>query len=328
MKIKYKKFNSNRKFGVEFELSNNLSKKEIKKIIEQNSYRKVITTRYSLSYRNNYWHVKNDASCGPRGSGGPLGIEIASYICSGLKDVNHVSHVINKVKQNKAEVNKFCGLHVHVDVSDFDEADIGRLLLYWMAIEQVLIYALPFSRWENKYCKFLNPSIKHWVISHLYSSLDAVNIAKFFKPSEDVLSATNSKRSTLNIVNFYNSLHNKTDIRNTVEFRCPEGTVSGKDAKCWIILFVNFVDYVKNKKIFPLNNLSKKRYSVTDMLSFFGLYKQRSFDIYDNNFFNLRKWLLKRIIKNQNSSSSNHYFKQINAKKEAKTLLDRIYKID
>jgi len=66
-------------------------------------------------------------------------------------------------------------------------------------------------------------------------------------------------------VNFYNSLHNKTDIRKTVEFRCPEGTVSGKDAKCWIILFVNFVDYVKNKKIFPLNNLSKRRYSVTDM---------------------------------------------------------------
>ena len=328
MNIKYKKFNSVRKFGVEFELSNNLSKRKIKSIIEKCSDKEVRTTRYALSYKNNYWHIKNDSSCGPEGSEGPSGIEIATYICSGLKDANHVSDVLNNIKFHNAQTNNFCGVHVHVDVSDFSENDIGRLMLYWMAIEKVLIYALPSSRWNNKYCRFLNPDINHWVISYLYYNHDSSYIANFFRPRKDPIAETTCKRSSLNVMNFFHAIENESDIRKTVEFRCPEGTLSGDDAKSWILLFVNFVDYIKSKKSFPVKFFTKNMISVKDMLFLFGLHHDNTFNFFDENFLLLRKWLLHRIIENVNSDLLDHSFKQNNAKKEAKTLLDRIYKLN
>jgi len=325
MKVKYQKFNSKRRFGVEFELSNNLSKKKIRDIIEENSQIKVKTTRYSLSYENNFWHIKNDASCGPHGSNGCSGIEIATYICSGLRDANHISHVINKVSSKNGKINKYCGLHVHVDVSDHEEEDVGRLIMYWLQIEKILMYALPNSRHNNKYCRPLNFSIDNWVANYFYKKLGYKFVAKLFKPKNDPISMTNSKRSTMNINNFYQAYDLGNNRRKTIEFRCPEGSVNGKDAKAWVFLFVNFVDYVKSAKKNLNKFLNKKNISVKDFLYLFGLYHNENFSIYDKNFMHTRKWLLKRFIKNSDIFDES---KQTMLKKEAETLLDNIQKLN
>ena len=49
MIINFKDFSSSRRFGIEIELSNNLSKKKIKEIINENSNRGVKVSRYAVS---------------------------------------------------------------------------------------------------------------------------------------------------------------------------------------------------------------------------------------------------------------------------------------
>lgn len=325
MKVKYQKFNSKRKFGVEFELSNNLSKRKIKDIIEENSQVKVKTTRYALSYQNNFWHIKNDASCGPYGTDGCSGVEIATYICSGLQDANHISNVINKVSRENGKVNKHCGLHVHVDVSDYEEEDVGRLIMYWLQIEKIFMYALPSSRHNNIYCRPLSFSIDNWVANYFYKSLGNKFVARLFKPKNDPISMTNSKRTTMNINNFYQAYDLGSNIRKTIEFRCPEGTLQGDDAKAWIFLFVNFIDYVKFSKKIPNKFLNKKIISIKDLFNLFGLYHNESFSIYDKNFMHTREWLLNRFIKNSDIINEST---QRMLKKEAQTLLDNIHKLN
>ncbi len=328
MKLAYKNFNSTRRFGIELEFSNKIPRKTIAKTIGQYTHRNVRLTKYAMSYRNDYWHVKSDASCGSSEANGLAGVEVATYVCSGLKDLRHVSSIIKKIKEQNVEINDNCGLHVHVDVSDFDEDDLGRLILNWYYIEKIFIFSLPESRWQNKYCKFLNHSEKNWILPYLYcKSKNFSDVARFLKPKNDnPISETLCKRSSVNIVNFYRDFENDTNIRKTVEFRCPEGTISCDDVKFWAILFVNFVDYIKSSKRFSFAAMSNKK-QIQDMFRLFGLGQNKTFHFYDKNLYNLKIWLLKRFLKQETSKCSTYAFDQIKIKKQARTLLDMIYKV-
>ena len=46
-----------------------------------------------------------------------------------------------------------CGYHIHINASDFNEEEMGRLISYWLLIEDVFFNMVPFRRTVNKYCK-------------------------------------------------------------------------------------------------------------------------------------------------------------------------------
>ena len=77
----YQEFPEKRRFGVEIEVSNNISKKDLGNVIEE--YETIylsplkkrkravkVTTGvegWAQTKKNTYWHVKFDRTCGPRG---------------------------------------------------------------------------------------------------------------------------------------------------------------------------------------------------------------------------------------------------------------------
>ena len=338
MKLQYKKFESKRRFGVEFEMSNDLTRKRISHAISSMSDRSVKVSRYALSSKNNYWHVKSDSSCGPRGVDGPCGIEVATYICSGSCDAHHVSRTMGAVKKLGATVNEHCGLHVHVDVSDFSEDDIGRMLLFWVAIERVLTCAMPPTRHNNKYCKTLTSVYDEFFLEWLYRLHGAGSIAKIFKPCNDLFMDNAAKRRTINVVNFYKVLDRDSEPRKTVEFRWAEGSLRPLDIRCWVFLFVSFIDNVKSNLICPLQYLGKSGgVRVSDVLEVLGLgtLSEDAFSILDHDLFATRKWLLKRVVSTPSTISLHKVPHgdamtgfQEGVKMEAQTLLDLMNKHD
>ena len=331
----YKSFSSKRKFGVEIEMSNGVARVAIKRAIEETIKEDVRCCRYVLSASNTCWHVKSDMSCGVDGSDGPSGLEVSTRICSGRRDISIVSKAAKAVVKCGASVNEHCGLHVHVDVSDFDENDVGRLILYWMVVEKILMLALPERRWDNKYCKMLDPNemfeknpynnfMQNTFIKK-YSKIPRswFEVARIFRPFDGLFSINTAKRRTMNINNFYKALEANTNHRKTIEFRWPEGTLCSNDIKSWIVLFVNFVDFVKSRNYFPLR-FSNQKYTVSlcDVLEMLGIgHCRKNFFIFDKTLNDTRKWLLNRIIDNPDDA---FFSSQKEIKKQARTLLNKI----
>lgn len=334
MKIEYRKFQSSRRFGVEFEMSNTLTRKGVADVIKSVSERHVRVSRYELSSKNDYWHVKSDSSCGPRGIDGPSGTEVATYICSGSKDIDHVSRTMSEVRRRGAAVNEHCGLHVHVEVSDFTEDDIGRMLLFWFAIEPVMVCAMPFSRRNNKYCKTLTSVHDHVFLEWMYRLNGAKSVANMFKPCNDLFMDSAQKRRTVNVVNFYKAMDSDDQPRKTVEFRWPEGTLRPSDIRSWVVIFLSFVDNVKGRLGCPLEYMCKRGgVDVCDFLEILGLgtvwSDGKGFSMLDHRLLRTRKWLLRRLVSMPSSVSLGDITKggyfygfQSSTKMQAQTLLD------
>ena len=70
MQIKHKSFGSRRKFGIEFELSNNLNLTALHNVISEVSPDKEIHRSDNWADTQNgnpFWHIKRDSTCGPDG---------------------------------------------------------------------------------------------------------------------------------------------------------------------------------------------------------------------------------------------------------------------
>ena len=306
------------------EMSSGSTRVAIKRAVQNATKEDVKCCRYILSASETCWHVKSDMSCGVDGPDCPSGLELSTRICSGRRDISIISRAAKAIADCGAKVNDYCGLHFHVDVSDFSESDIGRLILYWMVVEDILVLALPERRWDNKYCKMLDPNLNNALIQ-TYSMMPMtwVEVARLFRPFDGLFSINLAKRRTININNFYRAMELNTNRRKTVEFRWPEGTLCSDDIRSWITLFVGFVDFVKSRNYFPLR-FSDRNYVVNlnDVLEILGVgHCYDKFFIFDKILNDARKWLLGRIVDNTDVA----FFKpQKEIKKQARTLLDKI----
>lgn len=167
MQIEYQAFDATRTFGVELEVEQTLSKKQLAAILEAhefirnpNSQKEVQiegkdnSKKWAESNGNSFWHVKYDSSCGPLGYKlDEGGWEIASYVGSGNDDIEHIASAGEFLGRYDVTVNKNCGLHVHIGVGDFSVEEVGVLLAYWVKIESFIFQANPLHRRNNKYCK-------------------------------------------------------------------------------------------------------------------------------------------------------------------------------
>jgi hypothetical protein len=299
-KIAYQEFPSCRRFGVELEVSNNLTKSKIGKILkkfEANSEksREVIVTPglegWAQTKGNDYWHVKFDRTCGPLGKNIDYGWEVASFIGSGTGDVNHISRLARELDAAGAEVNLNCGFHVHVEVKDYSPYDMGILLARWMKVEDLLFSICHKSRSNNEYCA----SIKS-IFNKSWSSYtkDPEYLWDILRPYDLGTHNNNSKKVTLNTVGFATHILIQSFSRNTVELRMPECLLDETHVKNWIRLIVNFVDFSKSNPKMPDNFDSCN--SIEELLVNLGLSGQDEFLIMDHDLLMTKIWLLKKII--------------------------------
>lgn len=289
--VDYKKFSTQRRFGVELEVGSTISKVKVQAAIRSISDRPVVVTKYQPSTENRFWHVKNDATCGPKGRSGPKGVEIASFVGQGISDLVHIGDVAEKLSEIGCKVNNNCGLHIHAEAHDLSKSQVGVLLAYWIKIERCLQFALPERRRENEYCKMLSSRILIPKYLPLLTSAD--NFYCLLSPTDLGYYENQDRRVNLNLVNYARASLYGSNIRKTLELRWPEGTLSSVDIKCWTRLFLHFIETCKNRA-FPRNF---DACNLQEMLKYLGLgHEDKSFTILSEGLFETKTWLLQRFV--------------------------------
>lgn len=289
--IQYRGLPSERRFGVELEINNTVSRSLISEVIDAYSDRKIKLAVWAQSRNNDFWHIKEDATCGLVGREYDKGWEVASYVGHGEEDISHIGMVAQALAEAGCEVNENCGLHVHVEAADFDAYQMGILLGHYAKFEHVLLDLVADHRHVNPYCETLyaefdyKDRIKCWSPPEMWLRLKPKNHSPHNNPY---------RWRSVNLVNFSIGLVNKNWNRKTVEFRLPECSLIDYDVKNWIRFFVNFVDWAKTQDMpHDINGGSLK-----DSLGHMGLgHESDKFYILGKELFHAKTWLLRRFIR-------------------------------
>jgi hypothetical protein len=314
--ISYKHFRNNRRFGTELEFGKTVSKSKVVKTIQEFSNYKVKSIGHVASRGNNLWHVKTDCTCGADGYGG---WEVASFVGKNHRDIIHIGGAAKALKDSGAEVNRNCGLHVHVEIADFEKRDIGVLLACWLKIEKIMRLAVSKKRYLD-YCRLIKLETDWKWLGHYYG--------KYYSPQDlyDLYMPNNRddvdefRYRAINIVNYYKGLRNKSYKRKTVEYRLPEGTLEENDVVNWLRLYVNFTGTVKTAQM-PSNIEDA---SIEEAMGYLGLYHENDkFYIFSSALNKTRIWFLKRIINRLDLTKKLSYYNN-QLRTDAKKLLKEI----
>lgn len=292
--VKYLDLRSKRRFGVELEMGHTVPKSRVSNIIKSFSDKPVVCTGYKLSSNNNYWHVKDDSTCGVFGKNGPKGVEVASYVGESLDDIDHISFVGRMLSMSGCKTNSNCGYHIHAEVKDFDINNAGVLLARWLKIESWVESMIPPQRRNSRYCRSLC-GLKTFDKSKLWKPHD---LFVLFAPKNLATFENEERRVCLNLVNYvkYVLFPEASNPRGTLELRCPEGTLDYNEIKNWLYFFLNFIECCKDE---PMPSDLAPCSTVDEFLSFVGLnHKDNNFFIFSKDLFDTRNWLLNRLILN------------------------------
>lgn len=301
-------FSTLRSFGIEVEIGKEVSKNQIVELVKNNSHKPTRNSFYHPSINNNHWDVKNDASCGAKfiKNMNEGGYEITSFKGSGINDLIHISDVVGKLKQLKVKVNENCGLHIHVDIKDFDLNNMGCLINNWLVIENYLFDAVTPRRKNNKYCIRLC-SMKN--DSKVFKS--AFDYWNYYRPRSTSLSSA-ERRMAINLVNYKKAITLKNFKRKTVEFRFPESTLCSKNIKNWARILINFVENVKRTNcIYDENSFC----DISNFLTILGLHDPDKKIKFSKGLAESRNWIVKKMLRhsgNPKTKDEIHKYKLLN----------------
>jgi hypothetical protein len=253
---------------------------------------------WAQTNRNTYWHVKFDRTCGPKGKGVDYGWEIASYIGTGLPDINHIARAARFLGNRGAVTNRNCGLHVHVETTDFNNYLMGTLMARWIKLEPILIAICHPSRDENQYCRTLRSRRDMFGIK--YHPLYPDKFWSAMKPTDISPHNNYDKRYTLNTIGYAAACITPSHSRNTAELRLPECMLEESHVRNWAKLIINFVDVTQKCLVAP-DTLSSVK-TVEEALIYLGLHSDKDFLVLDLDLLNLKVWFLKKLAYSYRSS--------------------------
>jgi len=210
-----------RRFGVEVETHSNLAPAQIAGKMQERGLKVNLRTGDYFHSDGRQWDVKRDGSCG---------YEFASPILSGEAGIFDAKLAVEKIREVCPNaVNSKCGLHVTIDVSDHNPADLKRLAIAYLKAQEFFYAECNESRQHNHYCE-RNPT--HRIMDMIES-----------QSIERVLDGCGGWR---NHSDRYHGLNwTRTFSRKVVEFRMMESTVAMRKVGAWIRMCVGFVDGVK-----------------------------------------------------------------------------------
>ena len=292
-------FNSNRPFGVEFEINsfdnrdfikNPLNRKlrelplgiyEVGDLILQELNEKVFISSWTHTHDNTAWIVKTDSSCG---------IEICSPVSKVFNynkkfgSLNSACKVCDLLSKDKRIIcNEKCSFHVHIEVKDCSEDVISKILKYWIKFESVFLDSVPEDRKLNKYCECIG-------LSNLFRA------DEYYSSSEIIKKLGEHKYYTVNCFHLFKGK------RKTLEFRIAENTACLNNffVKNWVKLLIHFVESAILAQ--DIEKYKENDYKtglcwldLFDLLDFLKL--SDNYDI-STELKEVRNWFLSRIFKN------------------------------
>jgi hypothetical protein len=294
MNLEYLSFRSKRRFGVEIEVNRHHTQNKLAGIVNDALGEHLCEpSGWGYSCNNEIWAVKPDSSCGDLGhkdqDGG--GYEVASAVGHGPRHLDDIEKVTAALQTAKAEVNNFCGLHVQVEIKDFDDERAATLLALWCRIEPVISHAVPKRRTESHHCRFHTKNKKLWP-----SAQRATSAKEFWGIMKLKSLGAPAKRNTITLVNYQRTKSHSYEWdyfnRSTVELRIPESSLDAYHVKNWARLFVHFVE-TASRKPFP-STLKVARFD--EVLEILGLKSVTAeCSVLSPGLFETKCWFLRRL---------------------------------
>lgn len=172
------------------------------------------------------WDVKRDGSCGYEVVTPAFRIDSAGHN-GPLRDV------CRELKVERPKVDRSCGLHVHVDVSDFDWRTAQMLMRFWLRYEPFFMELIPSNRRSNHYCMPHRGSRWNSRIPAEIASALRTNSQQSF---ERFARNNFTKYRSLNLAPFW--------MNHRVEFRLHSGTINYDKIRAWCMLVTSVVQRV------------------------------------------------------------------------------------
>jgi hypothetical protein len=225
-----------RKFGVEMEMR---QRTRDRSALDQAAIvRALQDANVPLGTRRGYfhsdgsvWDVKTDSSCG---------WEVATRALTMTADgeCEELRRGCDRLAALSPQIDRTCGLHVHVDLPDYTWEDMQRLISLWARYEPFFYGLMPPSRWNNSYCypicrstwTQLTPS-RQTVWTNAERAITAGNQTTFNDGARGL------GRGGLNLGHWFTSAR--------VEFRLGAGSVDYAKIRNWVLLLLATANRVK-----------------------------------------------------------------------------------
>lgn len=184
------------------------------------------------------------------------GFEICTFPANGDSFLTQIKNITSAINRQSPEINSNCGMHIHVDASDFEPRDICNFMKLYCMIENAVFETLPPSRRKNQYCQKIcsNQSQVEFLFTKRVKSLEAAattaydfsKFRKFNKVALDRYKQDKKPGSRYKAVNLSSWFHQKT-----IEFRMFGGTTDYEKITTWCLFWANLLTLVKNTLYTP-----------------------------------------------------------------------------
>ncbi len=185
------------------------------------------------------------------------GKEIVTPKLSGKKGDDLLKETCSLLVKHKFTVDKTCGLHVHIDMTDImGLTEIKTLLLFYLVFEPVIYSYLPLSRRKNNFCLPLS-DFYHTKEIMACGNLDQIEAIWYREqdPRERKRIKTGkyhqSRYSGINLHSLFSHGH--------IEIRYHSGTIDYKKIRMWIDLHVAIINLIATRQV-SYETLSEVKY--------------------------------------------------------------------
>ena len=198
-------------FGVEIEILNTIDRSAIATALQAEG---ISAASESYNHRTTtWWKVITDASCG---------LEVVSPILSGEQGLNELKKVCEVLTRVGCEVDKSCGIHVHIGADALGVGRVKSVIKRWLTNEaQNLDSIQPPSRrgTNNPYCQPLANTMRTHLIDNCFNIEDLANIQS-------------TRYSKLNLQSYR--------THRTIEFRHHAGSTDSTEITNWVKFLLDF----------------------------------------------------------------------------------------
>ena len=253
-----------RRFGIEMEFSTNKSSYEIATALATKGLEIQNVGGYGHS-SGHLWELKTDSSASHPNHG--RGYELASRILEGdqgLKEVDWYAKALNNLRnEHDFKVNRQCGIHLHVDVSDFTEQQFRNLIRLVMYFEPVIFGINPPSRKGNRYCKAIQGQQRFEELAGMHGDLTPEQV----RQSLEVVAR--DRYFGLNVTKYM--------TQGRIEFRYGAASLNPKKILGWVSVLLAIVEKAKSMtrcRFEPNNNTKTLSERKDDLRRILGTLRQ------------------------------------------------------
>jgi hypothetical protein len=178
------------------------------------------------------WAKSSGAGLVEDGSIPDEGCEINTNPAAGDYLISAMEALARALSSSDADVDHSCGLHVHVDASDYTQYDLRRLIMLWAATERAMFDIAGARRISNTYCHPASEQYIQALTCGFDSKIFRKTLARSLYSRSDS-AIPECKTDRYNRARYYALNIHSFFYRKTIEFRLHEAKTSVSVLRNW-----------------------------------------------------------------------------------------------